>query len=174
MVGAGEATPALVENVETLANVAHILARGASWYRTEGTDESPGTIVCTVTGAVERAGVGEVIMGTPLREVLETGLEVRVPLTTLRKMPLGGVVFLAAIFVIWSGLCVRGFRSYGRRRSMGQWTSSPGRKYPSLPMTGFLSASCFAEYTSAKSSFTRYLPFSNGQVNPVMEYRSER
>lgn len=71
MVGAGESTPALVDNVETMANVAHIVARGAAWFRTEGTEESPGTMVCTVTGAVERAGVGEVIMGTPLREVLE-------------------------------------------------------------------------------------------------------
>lgn len=71
MVGAGESAPALVENIETLANVAHVIARGSSWFRTEGTQESPGTIVCTVTGMVERAGVGEVIMGTPLREVLE-------------------------------------------------------------------------------------------------------
>jgi len=71
MVGAGEAAPALADNVETLANVAHIVARGADWFRTEGTPESPGTIVCTVTGQVEHAGVGEVIMGTPLREVLD-------------------------------------------------------------------------------------------------------
>jgi NADH:ubiquinone oxidoreductase subunit F (NADH-binding) len=71
MVGAGEATPALVENVETLANVAHVVARGPSWFRTEGTDASPGTVVCTVTGAVGHAAVGEVLMGTPLREVLE-------------------------------------------------------------------------------------------------------
>ncbi|GAC1587712.1 MAG: hypothetical protein NVS3B21_02870 [Acidimicrobiales bacterium] len=65
------AQPTLVDNVETLANVARIIARGADWFRTEGTDESPGTIVCTITGDVVRAGVGEVIMGTPLREVIE-------------------------------------------------------------------------------------------------------
>jgi NADH:ubiquinone oxidoreductase subunit F (NADH-binding) len=65
------APPTLVDNVETLANVPRILARGADWFRTEGTDESPGTIVCTVTGSTVRAGVGEVIMGTPLREVIE-------------------------------------------------------------------------------------------------------
>ncbi len=70
MVGAGESPPALVENIETLANIAHIVARGPSWFRTEGTEESPGTVVCTVTGSVQRAAVGEVIMGTPLREVL--------------------------------------------------------------------------------------------------------
>jgi NADH-quinone oxidoreductase subunit F len=65
------APPALVDNVETLANVPGIIARGGSWFRTEGTEESPGTIVCTVSGSVQRAGVAEVLMGTPLREVIE-------------------------------------------------------------------------------------------------------
>jgi NADH:ubiquinone oxidoreductase subunit F (NADH-binding) len=64
------APPALVDNVETLANVPRIIGRGAAWFRTEGTDKSPGTIICTVTGDVERPGVGEVIMGTTLREVI--------------------------------------------------------------------------------------------------------
>ncbi len=66
------APPALVENVETIANVPGIIARGGSWWRTEGTDQSPGTIVCTVTGSVQHAGVAEFMMGTPLREVIET------------------------------------------------------------------------------------------------------
>ena len=46
-------------------------ARGPDWFRTMGTKESPGTIVCTVTGRTQRHGVGEVQMGTPLREVIE-------------------------------------------------------------------------------------------------------
>jgi NADH:ubiquinone oxidoreductase subunit F (NADH-binding) len=66
------APPTLVDNVETLANVPEIIARGAAWFRTAGTEESPGTIVCTVTGSTRRHGVGEVLMGTPLREVIET------------------------------------------------------------------------------------------------------
>lgn len=61
----GEAAPTLVDNVETLANVPRIIARGADWFRTEGTAESPGTIVCTVTGSTQRHGVGEVMMGNP-------------------------------------------------------------------------------------------------------------
>ncbi|HUQ62191.1 MAG TPA: NADH-ubiquinone oxidoreductase-F iron-sulfur binding region domain-containing protein [Acidimicrobiales bacterium] len=65
------AAPTLVDNVETLANVPRIIARGAAWFRTEGTEKSPGTIVCTVTGSTRHHGVGEVIMGTPLREVIE-------------------------------------------------------------------------------------------------------
>jgi NADH-quinone oxidoreductase subunit F len=65
------APPTLVDNVETMANVPRIIAEGEAWFRTEGTAESPGTIVCTVTGATQRHGVGEVVMGTPLREVIE-------------------------------------------------------------------------------------------------------
>jgi NADH-quinone oxidoreductase subunit F len=69
--GDGLAAPTLVDNIETLANVPHIIARGANWFRTDGTDESPGTIVCTVMGSTRRAGVGEILMGTPLREVID-------------------------------------------------------------------------------------------------------
>jgi NADH-quinone oxidoreductase subunit F len=65
-----ESNPTSVNNVETLANVAHVLAKGADWYRSFGTPESPGTVVCTVVGDAERAGVVEVECGTPLREVL--------------------------------------------------------------------------------------------------------
>jgi NADH:ubiquinone oxidoreductase subunit F (NADH-binding) len=66
-----DAPPTLVNNVETLANVPGILAQGAEWFRSVGTDESPGTMVCTVTGRTPRHGVGEVPMGTPLREVID-------------------------------------------------------------------------------------------------------
>lgn len=64
-------SPALVNNVETLANVPAIIVRGSEWFRSIGTPESPGSLVCTVTGATRRHGVGEVAMGTPLREVIE-------------------------------------------------------------------------------------------------------
>ena len=64
--------PTLVDNVETMANVAAIVVEGAEWFRSVGTDGSPGTIVCTVTGATPRHGVAEFAMGTPLRVVLET------------------------------------------------------------------------------------------------------
>jgi NADH-quinone oxidoreductase subunit F len=65
------APPTLVNNVETMANVALVVAEGPEWFRSVGTDESPGTIVCTVTGRTRRHGVGEFAMGTPLREVIE-------------------------------------------------------------------------------------------------------
>ncbi|CAN5628217.1 hypothetical protein BH20ACT2_BH20ACT2_00310 [soil metagenome] len=63
--------PALVNNTETIANVARIIARGPTWFRSLGTEESPGTVVCTVTGRTRQHGVGEVQMGTPLREVID-------------------------------------------------------------------------------------------------------
>ncbi len=66
------APPVLVNNVETMANVPAIIAKGAKWFRTLGTTESPGTIVCTITGDVEHPGVFEIPMGTPLRVAIDT------------------------------------------------------------------------------------------------------
>ena len=65
------APPALVDNVETLANVVGIIAEGADWFRQLGTDRSPGTIVCTVTGDIAHPGVGEVALGTTIRQALD-------------------------------------------------------------------------------------------------------
>lgn len=45
--------PTMVNNIETLSNVPHILARGATWYRSMGTSESPGTIVTTVVDLID-------------------------------------------------------------------------------------------------------------------------
>ncbi len=70
-VGPDGPAPTLVNNVETMAHVAGILAEGAAWFRTLGTEESPGTIICTVSGSTARAGVAEVPMGTPLDSVIE-------------------------------------------------------------------------------------------------------
>ncbi len=66
-----EANPTLVNNLETLANVPHVLSRGSERFRRMGSEESPGTIVCTVVGDVARAGVYEMEMGSPLSELLE-------------------------------------------------------------------------------------------------------
>ncbi|GAB4501893.1 MAG: NADH-quinone oxidoreductase subunit NuoF [Anaerolineales bacterium] len=63
--------PTLVNNVETLANVAPILLNGAAWYRSFGTPSSPGTKVYTIMGNVNHTGVIEVPMGITLREVIQ-------------------------------------------------------------------------------------------------------
>jgi NADH:ubiquinone oxidoreductase subunit F (NADH-binding) len=65
------APPTLAGNVETYANLPGILRNGAEWFRELGTAESPGTVVCTVSGDTVRSGVAEVALGTPLRDVLE-------------------------------------------------------------------------------------------------------
>lgn len=69
--GATVAPPTLAGNTETFANLPGIVRNGAEWFRELGTAESPGTIVCTVSGDTVRSGVAEVELGTPLREVIE-------------------------------------------------------------------------------------------------------
>jgi NADH:ubiquinone oxidoreductase subunit F (NADH-binding) len=63
--------PTLVSNVESLANVPLILTRGADWYRSIGTEETSGPLICTVVGDAVHAGFGEIEPGTPLRAVIE-------------------------------------------------------------------------------------------------------
>ena len=63
--------PTLVNNVETLANVPLILARGADWYRTVGTRETRGPLICTVVGDVAHDGFGEIEPGISLRRVID-------------------------------------------------------------------------------------------------------
>ncbi len=62
--------PTLVLNVETLAQVALIARYGAAWFRSVGSDASPGSALVTVSGGVGRPGVREIPLGTPLGEVL--------------------------------------------------------------------------------------------------------
>ena len=59
----GGSNPTLVNNVETLSNIPHILTNGVDWFRSMGTKESPGTIIVTVIGDVLAPDVGEVEMG---------------------------------------------------------------------------------------------------------------
>ncbi|CAN5315280.1 hypothetical protein BH20ACT3_BH20ACT3_06950 [soil metagenome] len=61
----------VVNNVETLAHVALIVANGPEWFRQLGTEACPGTIVCTISGHTRRSGVVEVPMGTSLRAVID-------------------------------------------------------------------------------------------------------
>ena len=65
-----ELNPTVVNNVETLSNVPHILQRGANWFRAIGTPDSPGTMIFTVCQDVKRPGVYELPMGTPLRALV--------------------------------------------------------------------------------------------------------
>jgi NADH-quinone oxidoreductase subunit F len=62
--------PTLVNNVETLSNVPHIVRHGAEWFRGFGTEQSPGTKVVSVSGGVRRPGNYEVELGIPTRELI--------------------------------------------------------------------------------------------------------
>jgi NADH-quinone oxidoreductase subunit F len=62
--------PTLINNVETLANVPHIAANGAEWFREFGTEQSPGTKVVSVSGCVQRPGNYEVELGVSSREII--------------------------------------------------------------------------------------------------------
>jgi NADH:ubiquinone oxidoreductase subunit F (NADH-binding) len=62
--------PTVVNNVETLSHVAHILAKGPAWFREVGTDRSPGSMVFTVVGDVDTPGVHELPLGQTLRTLL--------------------------------------------------------------------------------------------------------
>jgi NADH-quinone oxidoreductase subunit F len=63
--------PTLINNVETLSNIPLIVARGADWWRSMGTEKSPGPKVVSISGNVQRPGNYEVELGTSAREIIE-------------------------------------------------------------------------------------------------------
>ena len=62
--------PTVVNNVETLTNVPLIISRGVDWYRTMGTEKSPGPKVFSLSGCVQRPGNYELPLGTTFRELI--------------------------------------------------------------------------------------------------------
>ncbi|MCI5898026.1 MAG: NADH-quinone oxidoreductase subunit NuoF [Firmicutes bacterium] len=62
--------PSCINNVETLANVAQIILKGADWFRSFGTEKSPGTKVFALGGKINNTGLVEVPMGVTLRQVI--------------------------------------------------------------------------------------------------------
>ena len=64
------AKPTVLNNVETYANVPKIVLNGADWFRTIGSEKSPGTKTFSITGAIENTGLIEVPMGSTLREII--------------------------------------------------------------------------------------------------------
>jgi NADH:ubiquinone oxidoreductase subunit F (NADH-binding) len=62
--------PTVVSNVETLAHLALVARYGHVWFREAGVPAAPGTMLVTVSGAIERPGVYEIELGTPIGEVI--------------------------------------------------------------------------------------------------------
>lgn len=63
--------PTIVNNVETLCNVVHIVNRGADWFLSIGKEKNRGTKIFQVSGQVVRPGCFEFPLGTPLKRILE-------------------------------------------------------------------------------------------------------
>ena len=62
--------PTLINNVETLSNVPHIVNNGPEWFASMGTEQSTGTKVVSVSGHVQRPGNYEIELGIPSREII--------------------------------------------------------------------------------------------------------
>ncbi len=63
--------PTIVNNVETLCNITHIVAHGADWFKGLGIGDDAGTKLFGASGRVRNPGCWELPMGTPIREILE-------------------------------------------------------------------------------------------------------
>jgi len=88
--------PTIINNVKTLASVGPILARGAEWYSSRGTESNRGTTVFSLVGAVKCTGLVEVPLGIPLREMVYDiggGLSGKRPLKAVQTGgPSGGCI----------------------------------------------------------------------------------
>jgi NADH-quinone oxidoreductase subunit F len=69
--------PTTINNVETLMNIPQIVLNGGSWYSKMGTERSKGTKVFSVSGDVSRPGVYELVLGSPLRELVDSLAQAR-------------------------------------------------------------------------------------------------
>ena len=63
--------PTIVNNVETLSNLPHIVTRGAEWFKGLSLTQEAGTKLYGVSGRVKKPGLWELPMGTPFRQILE-------------------------------------------------------------------------------------------------------
>ena len=63
--------PTVINNVETLANVPLIIERGAAWFKTLGTEKSPGVKIFSLSGCVEKPGNYELPLGATFRQLIE-------------------------------------------------------------------------------------------------------
>ena len=98
------ASPTVVNNVETLACVPHIVTRGAEWFRGIGSESSPGPKLYCLSGHVRKPGLYELPMGIPLRELVEEHAGGARPGRKIKAVIPGGV---SAPMIPESGLDVR-------------------------------------------------------------------
>lgn len=121
--------PALVNNVETFAHVASIVRAGGDSFRALGTHDTPGTVICTISGDVARPGVFEVEAGVPLSLLIDEqaggvrGAPVKAVLAGISTRPIPAdklhtPVDFGSLALIGSGLGSAGFIVLDESRSM--------------------------------------------------------
>ncbi|QBI18195.1 NADH-quinone oxidoreductase subunit F [Egibacter rhizosphaerae] len=124
--------PAVVNNAETFSHATQIIAKGADWFRTEGTEETPGTFLFAICQDVPNQGVYELPMGTSLRtlvcdiggadpddvKAIWSGVSNPVMTPDLLDLPLDFNSMAEAGFGLGSG----GYAVYGQHRDMVQVT----------------------------------------------------
>ena len=79
--------PTLVQNPETLAQIALVARFGEHWYRELGTPADPGSVLVTISGAVAAPGVYEMAFGTPMADLLDAAGG---PTERIRALLIGG------------------------------------------------------------------------------------
>ncbi|RVE89365.1 NADH-quinone oxidoreductase subunit NuoF [Sinorhizobium meliloti] len=85
------ASPTVINNVETLACVPHIVMRGSAWFRGIGPDRSPGPKLYCLSGQVRKPGLYELPMGISLRELVEEHAGGPLPGRKVKAVIPGGV-----------------------------------------------------------------------------------
>jgi len=135
----GSPNPALVNNAESYAHVPGILRNGAAWFREVGTSDTPGTVIFTVSGDVERPGVYEREAGITLRELifdvaggLGEGRSLKAILCGVSAAPIGPdhldtPADFGHLAAIGAGLGSAGFVVYDDRRNLARVAQAVAR-----------------------------------------------
>ncbi len=114
--------PTIVQNVETLCNIHHIVNHGSDWFRALSRTEDGGTKLFGVSGKVKRPGLWELPMGTPMREILEEHAGGMRDGLRFRGLLPGGA---STDFRLWtSGTCKRREAGWAREPWLC-WTTVP-------------------------------------------------
>ena len=107
------AKPTVVNNTETMSNIPPIIVNGADWYKTMGTEKSPGPKIVCMSGHVENPGNYEVPLGTTYRELVEMAGGMRGGKRFKAMLPSGGSGPVITADALDAPLTYEGLDAYG-------------------------------------------------------------